>query len=38
MLSSAKAQGQRMMTANHIAVTPYYGAPQSVAEQIASFA
>jgi hypothetical protein len=38
MLSSAKAQRQRMMTADHIAVTPYYGAPQSVAEQIASFA
>jgi len=27
-----------MMTADHIAVTPYYSAPQSVAEQIASFA
>ena len=27
---------KRMMTADHIAVTPYYGAPQSVAEQIAS--
>ena len=25
-----------MMTADHIAVTPYYGAPQSVAEQIGS--
>ncbi len=25
-----------MMTADHIAVTPYYSAPQSVAEQIAS--
>jgi hypothetical protein len=24
------------MTADHIAVTPYYSAPQSVAEQIAS--
>jgi hypothetical protein len=35
MLSSAKAQRQRMMTADHIAV---YSAPQSVAEQIASFA
>jgi hypothetical protein len=27
---------KRMMTADHIAVTPYYGAPQSVDEQIAS--
>ena len=27
---------KRMMTADHIAVTPYYDAPQSVAEQIAS--
>ena len=27
---------KRMMTADHIAVTPYYGAPQSVHEQIAS--
>ena len=25
-----------LMTPNHVAVTPYYGAPQSVAEQIAS--
>jgi ketosteroid isomerase-like protein len=27
---------KRMMTADHIAVTPYYDAPQTVAEQIAS--
>ena len=27
---------KHMMTADHIAVTPYYDAPQSVAEQIAS--
>jgi hypothetical protein len=27
---------KHMMTANHIAVTPYYDAPQTVAEQIAS--
>src|SRR4029077_13611537 len=27
---------KRMVTADHIAVTPYYDAPQSVAEQIAS--
>jgi Domain of unknown function (DUF4440) len=27
---------KHIMTADHIAVTPYYGAPQSVAEQIAS--
>jgi hypothetical protein len=27
---------KHMMTADHVAVTPYYGAPQSVAEQIAS--
>ena len=27
---------KRMMTADHVAVTPYYGAPQSVHEQIAS--
>jgi len=27
---------KRMMTADHVAVTPYYGAPQSAAEQIAS--
>jgi ketosteroid isomerase-like protein len=27
---------KHMMTADHIAVTPYYGAPQSVDEQIAS--
>lgn len=26
---------KRMMTADHIAVTPYYGAPQSVDEQTA---
>jgi hypothetical protein len=27
---------KHMMTADHIAVTPYYDAPQTVAEQIAS--
>jgi len=27
---------KRMMTADHIAVSSYYGAPQTVAEQIAS--
>jgi ketosteroid isomerase-like protein len=27
---------KRMMTADHVAVTPYYGSPQSAAEQIAS--
>lgn len=27
---------KRMMTADHVAVTPYYGSPQTAAEQIAS--
>ena len=27
---------KRMVTVDHVAVTPYYGSPQSVAEQIAS--
>lgn len=27
---------KRMMTADHIAVTPYYGSPQTAAQQIAS--
>lgn len=27
---------KRMMTADHVAVTPYYGTPQTAAEQIAS--
>jgi ketosteroid isomerase-like protein len=27
---------KRMVTADHIAVTPYYGSPQTVAEQIAT--